>query len=49
MAWWTALQSALALLMVVLGVTVAVAGSLLLGGLLTTCGGLWLWRCDKAL
>ena len=43
------MQAALALLMVVLGVTVAVAGALLLGGALTTGGGLWLWRCDRAL
>jgi len=49
MTWWTALQSALALVMVVVGVTIAVAGGLLLGGVLTTCGGLLLWRCDRAL
>jgi hypothetical protein len=49
MTWWTAVQAALALLLVVVGVTMAVAGGLLLGGVLTTCGGLWLWRCDRAL
>ena len=47
MSWWTGVQAGLALVLLLLGITVAVAGGVLLGSALATGGALWLWRCDK--
>jgi MYXO-CTERM domain-containing protein len=47
--WWTALQLCLAGVLVLTGMTVAVAGSTVTGLVLLAVGAAWLRRCYRLL